>query len=1149
MAGQLALIADGLSKRYPRRGQADRVALQPCSFRLAKGECLGVVGLNGAGKSTLLQLLCGTLWPSTGSVERFGRVAALLELGAGFHPEFTGRENIDLSAALMGYTLSEIKQLRDPIIAFAELGSLIDEPVKTYSSGMFVRLAFAVAASGEPEILIIDEALAVGDGAFARKSFERISKLQQAGTSIVFCSHAMAQVQALCNRVLWLDGGKVMALGASRDVLAAYQSFVDSRIAKMQPDRASANSGDSEASASIRGMRLWHRPQAGLQDHKESARRAAEQAKQAPQATEQAKQALWFNLGELRQIEIAPGDGFGVSLAFRQDPLLAPCVVAFTLSDEQGRCLSSVISHQPGEPNAVEVNAQGFGVATVFWPSLPLRAGRYQLGLVLGDEEGLREHESIANAATLVLAGDVAAGEGLVHLDMQAWLSEGETQSTMHGALGSEPKPSARLEFGPSSGQGTLTEAEAAPILVAEGLSKHYGLRGKRVHKALEPCSFTLHAGESLGLIGRNGAGKSTLLQLLFGTLKPSSGSVKRLGRVAALLELGAGFHPEFTGRENIDLSAALMGFSPGQIDGVRAGIIEFADLGSLIDEPVKTYSSGMFVRLAFAVAVCGEPAVLIVDEALAVGDGAFARKSFQRILQLKAAGCSIVFCSHSMYQVEALCDRVLWLDEGRFVALGRAQEVLPAYEAWLHQPNQSPVYPADTGPQRIRLHHGRPATAITLSASLKALGAEGLRLSVCQGEWVIASIPLAQSPVQAHDLHVQLVWPKVELLKGRYALVVHPEGQGACEGETLAELDVTQEGLAQGLFGVAHGWVPVSKQLEELFAQCFESQTDADWYRWKYFSQPAFDGLSLWLYNHDGALLGHYAGFLRSMQQGATVSQALQIGDVMVAAKARAALGRKNAFALLTRSFFERQLQGEMAYAFGFPNARHLRQGAIQGLYRASGSMYEAVWERDRAIQARCSDAPLDESNAPLDESNALVAESTATCFASSDEALAAVDAKAFDALAAKAAAAREAVSALRSLAFWRWRFPVSRGYRWLIDLPAGCAVLKPMGKPAAWELIDWLCLPQGAARLMAQIFRALEQVQCAEPEPAAIELGCWCSQALRDEFEQLPDGLRPTRIERLDFEIAKSCYPKAQHDEAEARGFWMISGDSDFR
>ncbi len=202
-----------------------------------------------------------------------------------------------------------------------------------------------------------------------------------------------------------------------------------------------------------------------------------------------------------------------------------------------------------------------------------------------------------------------------------------------------------------------------------------------RLFTALDEVSFSIISGTSLGIIGDNGAGKSTLLKLLVGTLTPSRGYVRTFGRVTALLELGAGFHPDFTGRRNIYLNASLLGVPPADIRRLEPSIIEFSELGDFIDRPVKSYSSGMVVRLAFSIAVSVDPDILVIDEALAVGDVAFQRKCVERMLTFRALGKTLVFCSHSMYHIQELCHQVLWLHQGKVKRFGDVQEVLSAYE------------------------------------------------------------------------------------------------------------------------------------------------------------------------------------------------------------------------------------------------------------------------------------------------------------------------------------------------------------------------------------------------------------------------------------------------------------------------------------
>lgn len=202
------------------------VALQGVDLDIAPGETVGIVGRNGSGKSTLLQLIAGTLQPSTGEVEVNGRVAALLELGSGFNPEFTGRENVYLNGQVMGLRRQEVEERFDRIEAFADIGRFIDQPVRTYSSGMLVRLAFAVAINTDPDILIIDEALAVGDEAFQRKCFARLDEVKARGATILFVSHAAASVVNLCDRAVLLDGGEMLLAGQPKTVVGLYQRLL-----------------------------------------------------------------------------------------------------------------------------------------------------------------------------------------------------------------------------------------------------------------------------------------------------------------------------------------------------------------------------------------------------------------------------------------------------------------------------------------------------------------------------------------------------------------------------------------------------------------------------------------------------------------------------------------------------------------------------------------------------------------------------------------------------------------------------------------------------------------------------------------------------------------------------------------------------------
>ncbi len=199
---------------------------------------------------------------------------------------------------------------------------------------------------------------------------------------------------------------------------------------------------------------------------------------------------------------------------------------------------------------------------------------------------------------------------------------------------------------------------------------------------AVKDVSLQVHSGQMLGLVGRNGSGKSTLLKIIAGVYKPSSGRVRLAGKVAPLIELGAGFHTELTGRENILVNGLLMGFSKKEMLAKEQRIIEFADIGEFIDSPVKQYSSGMYTRLAFSIATEVDPEILIIDEILSVGDAGFQQKSFARIQEFREAGKTILFVSHSMPMVTAHCDRAVLLECGSVVADGDPTEVAALYEA-----------------------------------------------------------------------------------------------------------------------------------------------------------------------------------------------------------------------------------------------------------------------------------------------------------------------------------------------------------------------------------------------------------------------------------------------------------------------------------
>ena len=274
MSSEIAIRVDGLGKCYQiyetprdrllqmlargrRRYYREFWALRDVSFEVARGETLGIVGRNGSGKSTLLQMVCGTLNPTSGTIATNGRIAALLELGAGFNPEFTGRENVHMAASLYGLTRAQVDARFDDIAAFADIGEFIEQPVKTYSSGMYVRLAFAVIAHVDADILVVDEALAVGDAVFTQRCMRFINRFQQDGT-LLFVSHDMGAVQRLCRSAIWLAHGRLVGRGASKRVAEAYlrdtqQALVgaDTRLEALRHGDAGGEAGDAGAPGAV----------------------------------------------------------------------------------------------------------------------------------------------------------------------------------------------------------------------------------------------------------------------------------------------------------------------------------------------------------------------------------------------------------------------------------------------------------------------------------------------------------------------------------------------------------------------------------------------------------------------------------------------------------------------------------------------------------------------------------------------------------------------------------------------------------------------------------------------------------------------------------------------------------------------------------
>lgn len=237
----------------PFKPVSESQVLRGLSFSIGPGEAVGIVGQNGAGKSTLLKIITGTLAPTAGSVTVNGRISAILELGMGFNPELTGRQNVYHAASLMGFDYQDVNAVIDQVEAFAEIGPYFDEPVRVYSSGMQVRVAFAVATAWRPEILIVDEALSVGDSYFQHKSFARIREFQQQGTSLLIVSHDRAAIQALCDRAILLEQGRVLKDGQPEEVMDFYNALIAEKenatvqVTRTEDGKAQTSSGTGEA--------------------------------------------------------------------------------------------------------------------------------------------------------------------------------------------------------------------------------------------------------------------------------------------------------------------------------------------------------------------------------------------------------------------------------------------------------------------------------------------------------------------------------------------------------------------------------------------------------------------------------------------------------------------------------------------------------------------------------------------------------------------------------------------------------------------------------------------------------------------------------------------------------------------------------------
>ncbi len=358
---------------FRRRRHRDFPALSDVSFELPAGASLGLIGENGAGKSTLLKIVAGTAHPTSGGVTRRGTIASILELGMGFHPEFTGRENARMNAALLGLTGAELKRRLPEIEAFAELGEFFERPVRTYSSGMSLRLAFAVATHVDADVLIVDEALAVGDGYFQKKSIDRITDFQKRGGTLLFCSHALYYVALLCDRAIWLREGRVAESGPSLPVVRAYEAFLQEK------ERRAAG------------------PETSLPELPAEGRRPA-----------RFTDVVVHDGSGYPRAEFASGETVALDLAFESDDPSLAFQLRVGADREDGVQAFAVDTRS--EPWAPLSGRRRYRVRLSL-PELPITQGEFRVYAFLGDETALHLHDlRILRPGFTVVAPDYAVG-------------------------------------------------------------------------------------------------------------------------------------------------------------------------------------------------------------------------------------------------------------------------------------------------------------------------------------------------------------------------------------------------------------------------------------------------------------------------------------------------------------------------------------------------------------------------------------------------------------------------------------------------------------------------------------------------------------------------------------------------------------------
>lgn len=410
MDGQYTIEVKNLTKRFKiyfdkgssfkerllfqnRRRFEERLVLDDISLRVKRGESIGIIGENGCGKSTLLKLLSRILYPDSGSVTMRGRVSALIELGAGFHPDMSGRENIYTNASIFGLTKAEIDARLQQIIDFSELGDYIDNPVRTYSSGMYMRLAFSVAINVDADILLVDEILAVGDAAFQAKCFRRLREIKASGVTIVIVSHSLTQVEQFCDRAFWICDGKIRAEGAPRDVNPAYLAYMGERAGK-SAESAAENVKASDENATEGSPEC--------EAASDAAPAADPDTRWGDKAAEILSAVLKNSRGEKSAV-FATGEQATLEIRYRAKQRIdeAVCGIAVFRSDDLHCYGTNTLLDRAGG-----VVLEGEGTITLTLSSIPLLPGEYTLDLALHAADGFA-YDYWRRALSLTVYSDV----------------------------------------------------------------------------------------------------------------------------------------------------------------------------------------------------------------------------------------------------------------------------------------------------------------------------------------------------------------------------------------------------------------------------------------------------------------------------------------------------------------------------------------------------------------------------------------------------------------------------------------------------------------------------------------------------------------------------------------------------------------------